>query len=288
MPPFWRRLVHGTQRLFARADWETFAGAGWQERIMHLAATDDFHAKQGRSTCRLVLHHADRELAVYLKRHYELPRWRGFLAALCPGGDWSPALLERGRLAWARAQGVLVPEVVAAGELLQPGGRLQSFLVVEALTGMVALHQAIPMACHRLEPIAFCRWKAGLAFELARICRRLHERARFHKDLYLCHFFVAEADTLRVPDWTNRVHLIDLQRLRRHRLTWPWWIVKDLAQLLYSTDIEGIGLRDRLAFWRAYLGPLEHTWGGRLLRRCVRLKEWRYRDHNTKRRRAAA
>jgi heptose I phosphotransferase len=283
MPPFWHRLLHGTERLYARADWEAYAGAGWAQRIMDVAATDDFHAKQGRSTCRVVLERASGRLAVYLKRHYRLPRWRGVLAALWPGGGWSPALAERDRLAWARAQGVPVPEVVAAGELLRPGGRLQSFLVVEELTSMLALHRAVPLACHRLDSVTFRRWKAGLAAEVARLALRLHERARFHKDLYLCHFFIAETDTRRLPDWTGRVHLIDLQRLRRHRLSWPWWIVKDLAQLLYSSEIEGVGVRDRLAFWRAYLGPLEHTWGGRLLRRCVRLKGWRYRDHNRKR-----
>jgi hypothetical protein len=87
-----------------------------------------------------------------------------------------------------------------------------------------------------------------------------------------------------MPDWMGRVHLIDLQRLRRHRITWPWWIVKDLAQLLYSSELEGVDARDRLAFWRAYLGPLRDMSRGRLLRHFVLLKGWRYRDHNTKHR----
>lgn len=285
-----RRLLRGAQRLCARADWNAFAGADWPERIMRVAATDDFHLKQGRSTGRLVLERDGRRLAVYLKRHYYLPRWRGLLAALWPGGNWSPAFQERARLAWAEAHGVPVPAVVATGEFLGPAGRLQSVLAIEELTGMLALHQAIPLAGRQLDPATFRRWKAGLAAEVARLALVLHERAHFHKDFYLCHFFVMRADTLRVPDWRGRVYLIDLQRLRRHRLTWPWWIVKDLAQLLYSSEIDGIDARDRLAFWRAYLGPLAHTWGGRLLRRCVLLKGGRYRQHNGKRRarRAAA
>jgi hypothetical protein len=53
---------------------------------------------------------------------------------------------------------------------------------------------------------------------------------------------------------------------------------------LYSSEIAGIDGRDRLAFWRAYLGPLRQTWGGRLLRWMVLLKGGRYRDHNSKRR----
>jgi heptose I phosphotransferase len=279
-----RRLLRGTKRLFARADWETFAGATWPDRIMHAAVTDDFHQKQGRSTGRLILRHGGQQLSVYLKRHHRLSRWRGLLATLWPGGNWSPALQERARLAWAEQQGVPVPRVVAAGEFLGPWGRLQSCLIVEELAGMLALHQAIPLASRRLDPVTFRRWKQGLAAEVARVCLALHTRAHFHKDLYLCHFFIARDDLDRVPDWTGRVHLIDLQRLRWHRLTWVWWIVKDLAQLLYSSELAGVTMRDRLTFWRAYLGPLEHTWGGRMLRRLVLLKRWRYRDHNTKRR----
>lgn len=279
-----RRLVCGARRMCARGDWTALAGVDWPECIMQMPATDDFHQKQGRSTGRLVLQRDGTQLAVYLKRHYRLPRWRGLCAALWPGGNWSPAFQERARLAWAAGQGVPVPAVVAAGEFLGPAGRLQSVLAIEELTGMLALHQAIPLAGRQLDPATFRRWKTGLAAEVARLALLLHERAYFHKDFYLCHFFIPRGDTLRVPDWRGRVHLIDLQRLRRHRLTWPWWIVKDLAQLLYSSEIEGIDGRDRLVFWRAYLGPLRHTWGGRLLRRCVLLKGGRYRSHNGKRR----
>jgi heptose I phosphotransferase len=283
-PSFWRRLLRGAQQTYARPDWEAFAGADWTDRIMQVAATDDFHEKQGRSTGRLVLLDDGRQLAVYLKRHYRLPRWRGLLAVLWPGGCWSPALQERERLAWAAAQGMRVPAVVAAGEFLAPWGRLQSVLAIEELSGMMALHQAIPLASRQLDPATFRLWKASLAAEVARLALKLHTRFHFHKDLYLCHFFIERRDTAQLPTWTQRVHLIDLQRLGRHWVTWPWWIVKDLAQLLYSSEIEGVDARDRLAFWRAYLGPLRSTWAGRLLRQFVLLKGWRYRDHNTKRR----
>src|SRR5262249_30819137 len=100
-----RRLLRGAHRLCARADWAEVAGADWPTRIMQVAATDDFHQKQGRSTGRLLLERDGRRLTVYLKRHYRLPRWRGVCAALWPGGNWSPAFQERKRLAWAAAQG---------------------------------------------------------------------------------------------------------------------------------------------------------------------------------------
>lgn len=69
---FWRRLLRGTCRLYARDDWSMFSGSDWPERIMQAEITDDFHAKQGRSTGRWLLEAGSAQLAVYLKRHYQL------------------------------------------------------------------------------------------------------------------------------------------------------------------------------------------------------------------------
>lgn len=278
----WRRLTWGARRLWQRPDWARYAGPDWPERIMELAVTDHFHAKQGRSTGRLVLESGERRLTVYLKRHYRLPRWRGLLAALWPDGGWSPALEEWRHLEWARAQGLPVPSAVAAGEFLGPWGRLQSFLAVEELTGMVPLHEAIPAARARRDSGIFRLWKRTLGAELARLARALHDRRYFHKDLYLCHFFIPAEDTRALPVWRGRVHVIDLHRLARHRWSWPIWLVKDLAQLLYSSETLGVDARDRLSFWRAYLGSARRTTVGRWLRRAILYKWRRYRQHNAR------
>ncbi len=224
---------------------------------------------------------------MYLKRHYRLSWWRGLLAALWPGRGWSPALEEWSHLEWARAQGLPVPAPVAAGEFIGPWGRLQSVLAVEELHDMLPLHEAIPAASARLDPGTFDAWKRGLTAELARLVRAIHARRAFHKDLYLCHFYVPRAATGRlVTDWLGRAHLIDLHRLGRHPWTWPLWQVKDLAQLLYSSEVPGVTARDRLRFWRCYLGAARRTIWGRWLGRLVRLKGQRYRRHNEKRKRA--
>jgi heptose I phosphotransferase len=277
----WGRLSRGARRLRYRPDWAHFAGPDWAERIMDVAVTDRFHAKQGRSTGRWILDAGGRRLAVYLKRHYSLPRRLGLLAALWPDAGWSPALQEWEHLEWARTQGLPVPASVAAGEYLGPWGRLESFLAVEELTGMLPLHEAIPAAAVRLPAPDFLRWKRTLAAEMARLTRALHDRRRFHKDLYLCHFYIPEEDTARAPAWPGRVHLIDLHRLAHHPWTWPVWQAKDLAQLLYSSDVPGVGARDRLHFWRAYRGPAP-CGAGRWLRRLILLKGRRYRRHNAR------
>ena len=277
---FWRRLVHGVERFEAQGHWHRFAGADWAKHIMSVPVTDRYHAKQGRSIGRWVLHAEGQRLVVYLKRHHRLPRWRGLLATLRPSVGWSPAVQEWKHLEWARTSGLPVPEAVAGGETIGPWGRLQSFLAVEELTGMLPLHEAIPAAAMHLNPTNFALWKRSLITEVAALVRSLHERRRFHKDLYLCHFYIAEDDTRHIPDWPGRLRLIDLHRLGHHPLTWPWWQIKDLAQLLYSSAVAGVTPRDRLRFWHAYAKSRRPGLVARLVRWAIVLKAGRYRRHN--------
>jgi heptose I phosphotransferase len=278
----WVRLCRGVRRLRQRADWPHFVGADWADRIMGLAITDRLHVKQGRSIARWALESDSRQLTVYLKRHYRLPRWRGLLATLWPDAGWSPALQEWQHLQWAKVRGMPVPAAVAAGEYIGPWGRLQSFLAVEELTDMLPLHEAIPAAAARLDAATFRDWKRTLGAEVARLTRALHARRYFHKDLYLCHFYIPCQWTAAIPRWEGQVHLIDLHRLAYHRLAWRFWQMKDLAQLLYSSDVAGIEVRDRLRFWHAYLGTESRRLLARLLRYGILVKWNRYRHHNAR------
>jgi heptose I phosphotransferase len=146
----------------------------------------------------------------------------------------------------------------------------------------------VPAAAARFDAKTFRRWKHGLTHEMARLTRELHRRRRFHKDLYLCHFYIHEADTESEPAWWGRVRLIDLHRLGHHPWTWPWWTMKDLAQLLYSSEVSGVDVRDRLRFWRAYFGRGWRSWAGQWLRWGVRIQAWTYRRHSRARRKAKA
>jgi Lipopolysaccharide kinase (Kdo/WaaP) family len=285
MNSFWQRLWRGERRLRHTPDWEPAVGPGWAERIMDVAVTDRFHAKQGRSTGRWIIQGAQGRLAVYLKRHYRLPWWLRVRAFVWPGRGWSPAFQEWDHLEWARGEGLPVPRAVAAGETIGPWGRLQSFLAVEELADMLPLHLAIPLAASRLEASAFRRWKRSLAMELARLSRALHDQRRFHKDLYLCHFYILEQDIQTAPSaWQGRVHVIDLHRLGHHPYTWRLWQIKDIAQLLYSSDVAGVTVSDRVFFWRHYLGTGRRTWMEGWLRYWILFKARLYRAHKDRHR----
>lgn len=281
------RLLHRTQRIVAVPGFEAFAGGDWPARVMDDATADVLHAKQGRSISYWPLtDDAGRQLNLYLKRHYELPRWHGLLAALFPCRAMSPGLAEWEHLRWAEENGIPVARPVAAGEFRGPWGKLQSFLAVEALAGMLPLNEAIPRALRTLSPIDFAKWKRGLIGELARLSRELHRRRTYHKDLYLCHFYLPATDCETVPAaFANRIHMIDFHRMGHHRWLGLRFQMKDLAQLAFSTtDTPGVTARDRVRFWKLYR---DGDWAGarrprNWLRWPVRQKWKQYDRHNRK------
>ncbi len=278
-----KRWVHGVDWTWINQSYRAQLPEDLAATVMDLESGDRFHAKQGRSTARVVLHQAGRPLAVYLKRHFHLP-WPSRVAALFdPAGRHSPAAAEMAHLERVRALGINVPDVVAAGERIGPHARLQSFLMIAELTGCHALNEIVPGLAARLDVAAFAALKQRIITEMARITATLHRARVFHKDLYLCHFFLGSHSDLPASPHLE-VSLIDLHRLKEHRL-WPdWWRWKDLGQLLYSTDgVAGISGRDCLRFWVAYCRLAGVTRRG-LCARMVRLRAARYRGHNRKRR----
>ena len=270
------RLVRGSRWSWRSERHGDRLPADLESTVMDLRSDDLLHAKQGRSTCRVRFDAPGGPLTVFLKRHYRLP-WTDRLAALIhPDGRHSPAGAEWRNLRRARNLGVPVPEAVAAGERIGPWGTLQSYLMVEELTGCLPLHEAIPRMARSLAPPAFARWKRRVVAEMADLTALLHAARAFHKDLYLCHFY------LDVRNAGARLHLIDLHRLASHRLTAPWWRWKDLGQLLFSTfGVEGIDDGDRLRFWSHYRRLMRPA-SPALDRRMALLKASRYLDHNRK------
>ena len=252
--------------------------ADLEARVMTLESRDRYHAKQGRSSARVVFHGPSGPLSVYLKRHDKLP-WRSRLAALVdPGGRHTPGAAEWSHLERVRALGIAVPEVVAAGERIGPWGGLQSFLMIADLVGCEPLHEAIPALARTLNPATFDAWKRAIIPAIATITATLHGADLYHKDLYLCHFFIDPSQ----PIDALRPTLIDLHRLGRHRSCPDRWRWKDLGQLLYSTyGLAGINDRDRLRFWKYYRKRLRlgrPHWHAKM----VAMKAARYLAHNSK------
>jgi heptose I phosphotransferase len=275
----WERWVRGVSWSWINEEFRARLPADFGCTVMSLESRDRYHAKQGRSTARLVLKTTDQPLSVYLKRHFRLP-WPTRVAALFhPAGRHSPAAAEWAHLERVRALGIDVPVVVAAGEHIGPRADLHSFLMIAELSGCTALSESLPHLAARLDALTFVRLKRRVVVEMARITATLHTARVFHKDLYLCHFFLDPAGE-ETGSVSPRVALIDLHRLQEHRMWSDWWRWKDLGQLLFSTyGAPGITEIDRLRFWRSYCrlaGIKRPRWHARL----VRLRAARYLEHN--------
>jgi heptose I phosphotransferase len=275
--------VRGSRWIWIDERYRTALPPDLDARVMTLDSQDRYHAKQGRSTARVVFHAPSGALSVYLKRHFRLP-WPSRLAALFdPGGAHSPGAAERRHLARVRALGIDVPDVVAAGERIGPWASLQSFLMITELVGCQPLHEAIPALQDQLDPQAFAAWKRALIAAMAEITAKLHRASLYHKDLYLCHFFLDPARyDARGATKAIRLTLIDLHRLGHHRRWAHRWRWKDLGQLLFSTyGVAGIDDRDRLRFWKCYRAQVRLRWP-RWQARMIVLKAARYDAHNAR------
>ncbi len=278
----WQRWTRGVSWTWVNDRYRDSLPADFDAGIMSQETPDRLHVKQGRSTARVVFPPA---LSVYLKRHYRLP-WPARLAAtLAPWSRHSPATAEWDRLARSRALGIEVPDVVAAGERIGPRAGLTSFLMVAELTGCEALNEVLPRLAARLDPNQFASLKRRVIAEMARIAATLHAARLFHRDLYLCHFFL-DVERFERGGRTIRLVLIDLHRLSSRRIGPDWLRWKDLGQLLYSTfDVESIDDRDRLRFWRLYRKhcPVALAWWQAGI---VKFRAGRYQTHNRKPRQA--
>lgn len=247
---------------------QSAAAAGY-DAVVQLRPRDHFVEKQGRSTGRYVLASSDGSVSFYLKRYFRLPWWRRWLAPL----DSFPGPRELANLQRVAALGVPCPEPLVAGaDRRHP---CHSLLAVRELDGFIPLHQFIPSRFAQTESSSKRLMRRELTLRLADIARRLHAAKLYHCDFYLCHFFLRESPL--GPAGFDLV-LIDLMRLKHSWLS--RWQVKDLAQLLFSSDLPGVTRTDRLRFFKHYLGLSRLDAAARRLLRRIQRKASFYHRHN--------
>lgn len=200
---------------------------------------------------------------VYLKKHH-VRTWRSRLRAKLGSfprlgrfmsHHWrgpTAGRVEAQNVGALTTDGIAVMKLVAYGEKLHSDGLVESFVLTEELGGYTELPQflrrrfpAHGSGCgtsrdHDLD---------GLIRRLALTVRRFHAAGYNHRDLYCCHFFVKEPSRGKFD-----IRMIDLQRVQRRRRFRRRWLVKDLAQLVWSAPRDRIQCTHKMAFIRHYLG----------------------------------
>jgi len=229
------------------------AGLDRFDAVMATLDGDCMRALADRENWRLALDDdRQRGYGVYLKKHH-VRTVRTTLRALLGMGPGESAGRVEARNVGALADiGVDAMRLLAYGEKLHRNGLLESFVLTEELAGFTDskhfLRQRFSDDDVR-RPRGRNHDLDRLIRQVARVARRFHEAGYNHRDLYCGHFFIRQHGPGRFE-----IRLIDLQRVQRRRWRRRRWIVKDLAQLLWSAPPERIRCSHKLAFMRHYLG----------------------------------
>lgn len=222
------------------ADWLRDLGRTTADAWLTLEDGEVYRAVGERVTSRQQFPHAGTVTAVYRKRHGRLTWrecWKSYVRLQRPVWGARPewdAILEFHRLGIPTMTPILCAEV---------DGR--SCLVTAELAN-----------CHRLDhwfrdhpgsTTQAQRLRRDVVTRMAMLTQRLHRAGWHHQDLYWCHVLWP------VDSPPTELHLIDLGRVQPHR---GWnsrrWIVKDLAQLQFSSS--ALSATEQLRFLRTYLG----------------------------------
>lgn len=213
---------NGYRKLLEKNNWLDF------NHVMNFNGGELFKKNKLRSVIKVCIGDDD----FFIKRHFK------------DKGE-SGALQEWQSVNRLQAIGINTMQAAAMG---QDESTRQSFLMTAALTEGQRLEDFIPQYFQGKLTEHKLRQKRDLIAAVARLTRRLHENALFHKDFYAGHIFVSnESEGFKLT-------LIDLQRLTEHRFRSLRWQIKDLASLNFSCCWAIITNTDRLRFLKYYLG----------------------------------
>lgn len=220
----------------------------------------------------------------FLKRHHGYG-WKRIVRSLL-AGRW-PVLSARNEveaICRLNAVGISSVDVVGFGERGRNPATRQSFLLMRTLSDCRDLEkicrewpQQSPSPVFRREVIE----------AVAETTKRMHDAGVNHRDYYLCHLWL-ELSSVRVSDLELirrplikpkingvtqaehepiaigivgnrsqaplRLHVIDLHRAMLRRRVPLFWLIKDLAGLLFSAWEYGLTKSDCVRFLRAYRG----------------------------------
>ena len=203
--------------------------------FMFASRENSFRDVPGRLTVGLDLKTQDKTQRVYLKRHWNLSQKKS-------PSPYKEAYSEWSNLTLLAESGIKVPQALAYGHGLI-NGRSVAFIMMKEVPGMQADH----FIERKLNKEYNRESRVKLTLSLAELAKKFHGMGYNHRDFYLCHTFVNPN-----PDGFE-LNLIDLQRVQHRKSFRRRWIVKDLAQMAYSS-LSLCSKTDRLRFYLKYSG----------------------------------
>lgn len=230
-----------------------------------------FKKKKVRSVVRFELDSSDGKKAFYLKRHFEVDPsrgGRGGIAGFFKGRRPEDARNEWERIIELTESGFQTMVPVAYGE-----SKDGSLTLTEELYDAVRVEDHIPALAGGGE--AGIKEKRDIIERVAKLAAKFHAMGFNHQDFYLGHIFIRPA--------TGELFLVDLQRVQRRSPPVERWIVKDLAQFVFSAiSIENFTSADLVRFGHAYLSKGKFSDADKKLIRKILAKADRIARHTVK------
>src|SRR5688572_12153507 len=136
---------------------------------------------------------------------------------------------------------IRAPVIAAYGRRGLLPANIESFLVTED----VGPHESLEDHCRhwRIQTPAFAH-KRKLILQIADISKTMHEAGVCHRDFYICHLLLTDAN--------QPLTVIDLHRALVKTNLAERWIVKDIAGLYFSAMDAGLTRRDLFRFMKRY------------------------------------
>ena len=220
------------------------------------------HLIAERPTTRIELNSSDGRVVCFLKRHAAARLKEYFKPLIRLRWPRIGAKPEWDAIAHFREAGIATMTPIAWGS----HGR-QSLLVTQAIDGCEKLSDWMHRVPRPTAPAQVAEIRRIIQ-EVAAVTRTMHQAGLHHQDLYAGHILLP-------ADAARGIHLLDLGRVRRHRHLATFWIVKDLAQLHYSTP--WFTRTDHLRFLITYLGrplvPADRAFIQRILAKAARIRK---------------
>lgn len=169
--------------------------------------------------------------------------------------------------------GINTPKVIAYGSQWNGLFEKRSFIITEEIANAQSLEQKLPEYFYDTSIAGEHKKRCDFIDRLADLAKDFHATGLRHRDFYLAHIFLTDADEF---------YVIDLQRAFKPGLLTGRYRVKDIAQLHYSAPGKYISCADRLRFFKRYLGRNKLTRCDRLFIKQVKARAWKMAHHDIK------
>lgn len=227
----------------------------------HLAAGDSFDAMMqlsgkafrnvpGRKTMQVMLG----DHSYFIKQHFGVGWAEIFKNLISLKRPILGALTEVSAIQKLAEMGIPTTPLVAYGQRGVNPATLQSFILTEDLGEIISLEDLCAEWKKQAPSAAF---KQQLLIALAQLAAKLHGAGLCHRDFYLCHFVIKQAD---LHKGELKLILIDLHRMLQHQPSHGSAVMKDIAGLFFSAMDCGWTEDDYALFKQHYLPQSPQFW----------------------------